>query len=212
MTDKINEIIRNRDIVIPRILFTNYKKIGLSSDELVFLIYLINSSEIFNPKQISDELNMTLSEVMEIMESLTAKGLLKVELRKNGNVRNEYVNLNGMYEKLSYLLVNEEKQIETNIYDIFEKEFGRTISPMEYEIIGAWLENGTSEETIVLALKEATYNGVSNLRYIDKIISEWAKKGIKTEQDVMKSRINFKKKKETKPSNEILNYDWLNDE
>ena len=83
---------------------------------------------------------------------------------------------------------------------------------MEYEIIGAWIENGISEETIILALKEAIYNGVSNLRYIDRILSEWTKKGIKTEDDVLKSRMNFKKKKESKPSDDILNYDWLNDE
>ena len=82
---------------------------------------------------------------------------------------------------------------------------------MEYEIINAWIENGTSEETIILALKEATYNGVSNLRYIDKIISEWSKKGIKTREDVEKSRMNFKQKKENKPKNDILDYDWLND-
>lgn len=212
MTDKVNQIIRERDIVIPRLLFLNYKKLGMSSDELVFLIYLINSDDIFNPMQISTDLELSLNDVMGCMESLTSKGFIKVELRKNGNVRNEYVNLDGMYDKLSYLLVSDERTQETSIFDIFEKEFGRTISPMEYEIIGAWIENGTSEETIILALREATYNGVSNLRYIDKIISEWTKKGIKTEQDVLKSRMNFKKKKENKPANEILNYDWLNDE
>lgn len=82
---------------------------------------------------------------------------------------------------------------------------------MEVEIISAWIENGTSEETIKLALKEATYNGVTNLRYIDRIISEWSKKGIKTQEDVEKSRMNFRQKKEAKPKNDILNYDWLND-
>ena len=48
--------------------------------------------------------------------------------------------------------------------------------------------------------------------YIDKIIREWAKKGIKTADDVEKSRINFKNKKDIKPVNDILSYDWLNDE
>ena len=86
-------------------------------------------------------------------------------------------------------MLDEEKKEETpNIYSLFEKEFGRTLSPMEYEIIGAWIENGTSEETIKLALKEAVYNQASSLRYIDKIISEWTKKGIKTEEDVEKQR------------------------
>ena len=49
------------------------------------------------------------------------------------------------------------------------------LSPMEYEIIKAWLDNDMSEELIKEALKEATFNGVSNLRYIDKILYEWGK-------------------------------------
>lgn len=212
MTEKIKKIIQERDITIPKTLFLNYKKIGLTEKELIIIIYLINNSEIFNPKQISNDLNMTLDEVMNTMETLTSNGMIKLELKKSGTRRNEYINLEGIYEKILFIIINEEEQQkQTNIYDIFEKEFGRTISPMEYEIIGAWIENGTSEETIKLALKEATYNGVSNLRYIDKIISEWSKKGIKTEADVEKSRISFKQKKEKNQKNDILDYDWLND-
>ena len=211
MTDKLKEVLINKDILVPRLLLFNYKKIGLSSDEFVFLIYLINNDSIFNPKKICDDIDMTLSGVMECVESLSSKGVLKVQIKKSGTIRNEYIDLSGLYDKLSYLLIDKDEEKSSNIYDVFESEFGRTISPMEYQIIGAWLDNGISEETILLALKEATYNGVSNLRYIDKILSEWSKKGIKTASDVEKSRSNFKKKKEV-ASNDILNYDWLNDE
>lgn len=213
MTEKIKNIISSKDIIIPKLLFDNYKKIGLSSDELIFIIYLINNNDIFNPKQISNDLSISLNEVMNTMERLSSKGIIKLELKKIGNLRNEYINIDGLYSKLTFYILNEEKEEKkTSIYDIFEKEFARTISPMEYEIINAWLENGTTEETIILALKEATYNGVSNLRYIDKIISEWSKKGIKTKEDIEKSRKNFKQKKETKLNNEIFDYDWLNEE
>ena len=212
MTEKIKKIIQEKDIIIPKILFLNYKKLNITEKELIIIIYIINYSDIFNPKQLSNDLNISLDEVMNTMENLTAKGMIKLELKKNGTKRNEYINVDGLYDKLIFTIMNEEEQKpQTSIYDLFEKEFGRTISPMEYEIIGAWLENGTGEETIKLALKEATYNGVSNLRYIDKIISEWAKKGIKTEEDVEKSRITFKQKKEKKQKNDILDYDWLND-
>ena len=200
-----------RDIVVPRLLFNNYRKLGLSSDNLIFLIYILNSNLIFNPKQISEDIGMSLSEVMECIESMSSSGLLKVEIRKNGNVRNEFINIDGLFDKLSNLLICDEKEETSNIYDVFESEFGRTISPMEYEIINAWLDNNVSEEVIILALKEAVYNGVNNLRYIDKIISEWTKKGIKNAEDVEKSRIKFKKERK-KTSDEILNYDWLNDE
>ena len=214
MTDKIKQILMCRDFVIPGLLFLNYKKIGMSSDELLFVCYVMNNGYVFNPKKISEDLGVSLGDVMGYVDSLSSKGLIKVELRKVGSVRNEFVCFDLIYDKLSCILIGDEQApSKSSIYDVFESEFGRTISPIEYEIIGAWLDNGTSEETILLALKEATYNGVSNLRYIDKIISEWSKKGIKTEEDVLKSRMNFKKGKDVKESKpDILNYDWLNDE
>lgn len=213
MTEKLKELIKNKDIVIPKLLFTNYKKIGLTDQELIFITYLLNTSTIFNPKQISEELSLELGTIMEIIEKLSGKGIIKLETKKIGNMRNEIINLEGLYDKLTFSMLEEEKQEETpNIYSLFEKEFGRTLSPMEYEIIGAWIENGTTEETIKLALKEAVYNQANSLRYIDKIISEWNKKGIKTEEDVEKQRIAFKQKKEPQHKNDILNYDWLNDE
>jgi DNA replication protein len=113
--------------------------------------------------------------------------------------------------KLAMIIVNKQAPIEknnTNIYEVFEKEFGRTLSPMEYEIIGGWLDKDCTEELILLALKEAVYNGVNNMRYIDRIIYEWIKKGIKTKQDVENNRKQFKKKEQTI---EVVDYDWLND-
>ena len=82
---------------------------------------------------------------------------------------------------------------------------------MEFEIINGWIDNGYSEELIKLALKEATYNGVSNLRYIDKIIYEWGKKGIKNKEDVENNRKQFKNNKDNK-NKELFDYDWLNDD
>ena len=217
MAEDFKELLMSRDIIIPKVLFMKYKEIGLSSDELIFIIYLINGSEIFNPKQISDDLKISLTDVMVRMDDLSSKGILKLDLKKVGSVRNEYINLDGLYSKLTFLMmgkeVNEKKEA-TNIYDICQSEFGRAITPMEYQIIGAWLDNGISEEIIILAVKEAVYQGVTKLRYIDSIISDWNKKGIKTKEDVEKSRMSFKKNREQKKdlvNKEILQYDWLND-
>ena len=81
---------------------------------------------------------------------------------------------------------------------------------MEYEIIQSWCGGEFSQELIVLALKEATYNGANNLRYIDKILYEWKKKGIKTKEDVEKQKNEFHKKKELQ-TKELFDYDWLNE-
>ena len=73
-----------------------------------------------------------------------------------------------------------------------------------------------SEELIKEALKEATFNGVSNLRYIDKILYEWGKLGIKTAKDVDEHRKRrAQKKDEEADSNidlDIVNWDWFDDD
>ena len=105
--------------------------------------------------------------------------------------------------------------VYSNVFEIIEKEFGRTLSPIEYEIIKAWLDSGFSEELIKEAIKEATMNNVSNLRYIDKILFEWSKAGIKTSQDVEKNR---KKRNDTRDKQDenidmdIIDYNWFDDD
>ena len=131
-------------------------------------------------------------------------------MKRINKVLTETINLDLLYEKLAFSLNQVEEKEDSNLYSIFESEFGRTLSPMEYEIINSWKDNGYTEELIILALKEATYNGVSNLRYIDKIIYEWGKKGIKNKEDVENNRKQFKNNNSNK-NKELFDYDWLND-
>ena len=119
----------------------------------------------------------------------------------------EVINLDYFYTMIDENFKKEEKRKEeVDIYTTFETEFGRPISSMEYEIIRAWLEKGFSEELILGALKEAVYNGVNNLRYIDKILYEWQRKGYKTMNEVSNRNIQAQT-----DSKELFDYNWLDD-
>ena len=205
MTGKIIEILKEGHIVIPKILLQNYKKLKITDKELIVLIYLLGNNE-FDPEKISNDLNIKLTDILKLIDSLTNKDILKISV-KSGKVCEEYINLDELYNKLALTMINEkQEENNTTIYDIFEKEFGRTLSPTEYEIIGAWQDN-YPENLITLALKEAIYNGVKNLRYIDRILTEWNSKGIQTESDIKKEREKHTKK----PKKEVFDYDWLNE-
>ena len=208
---QVVELLKSMSYQVSKELLFNYKKMDISDRELIILIYLINqSSNIYNPKQISSDLNIELNTVFEEINLLCEKNIIKIEMKRINKIINETINLDMLYEKLAFSLNETEEKEDTNLFSIFETEFGRTLSPMEYEIINSWKDNGYTEELIILALKEATYNGVSNLRYIDKIIYEWGKKGIKTKEDVEKNRKQFKNSNTTKK--ELFDYDWLNNE
>lgn len=206
MLGKVIDILKDNSINIPSILFKNYRNLNITDSELIILIYLINSDKTFNPKKISKDLNFKLNETMSLITSLTDKGIIKIDVI-NKKVREEIFNLDELYNKLAFLIINGKETKSNNIFDVFEKEFGRTLSPMDYEIISDW-QKDFDDNLILLALKEAVFNNVNNLRYIDKIIRDWSKKGIKTEQDVINDRKKFESKKSNK---KLFDYDWLNE-
>lgn len=213
MINKIKKLIENSNLLVPTILFNNYKLLNISNEELILLIYFINFKTPYNPSLIAKQINWTLEEVLTVTSTLSSKGILKISsIKDNNNRLEEIINLEDLYTKLAHTIVNEEIIIkeEVNLFDVFEKEFGRTLSGMEYELINAWKKNDFDDELIILALKEAVFNGAPSLRYIDKIIYEWRKKGIKNENDVNKEKENFMKEKK-KDIPEIIEYDWLND-
>ena len=206
--DKLLNVLKDKDLSIPKILLMNYKKLKLNEAELIILIFLINSNE-YNPKLISDTMDIKMPLLLEMIALLEEKGVLKIELKKVNDIQMEVCNLDSLYEKLALLIMENKEDEKNTIYDVFETELGRTLSPIEYELVSEWLNNN-SEEILKLALKEATYNGVSNFRYIDRIIHEWKKKGIKTRDDVIKNNEEFRKNKSEKKQ-ELFDYDWLNE-
>ena len=216
------EIFKQGHLVIPLYFLKNYKKLKLTLEEFIFLMYLyqLRDKSLFNPSKYQEELQMDLSKIMEYIDSLTEKKLIQVEVIKNEKgLMEELVLLDGFYRKLTLNMVEEENEksnYQSNIFEVVEKEFGRTLSPMEYEIIKAWLDNDMSEDLIKEAIKEATFNGVSNLRYIDKILYEWGKQGIKTVKDVEDNRHKRAQRREEEADSnidlDIVDWDWFDDD
>lgn len=216
---KLTELLKKGNFVVPYYLFQLRDKFSMSLEEFIFLMYLINvnSKIIFDLEKISNDLNIKLEEIMIMVDSLSEKKYLSVDVIKNDNgIMEEYINLDLFFDKVTMLLVDEINQVDdsvkVNVFEKIEQEFGRTITSIEYEIIKSWLENGVSEELILEALKEAVFNGVSNLRYIDKILYEWTKKGFKTKEDVEKHQLKYREEKKKENKLELFDYDWFDDE
>jgi len=72
----------------------------------------------------------------------------------------------------------------TNLFAVFEQEFGRPLSPMEVETINGWLDKDHYDEDLVLfALKESVFAGKLHFRYIDRILLEWKRNRITTPEE-----------------------------
>ncbi len=221
-SSKLIDIFKQGNMVIPMYFLQHYKEFKLSVEEFIFLMYLYNlgNNFLFDPEKFGKDLNIGLMEVMSFVSELTDKHFMRVEVLKNEKgIMEEVVILDEFYNKLGMIAIDEvnssSNSEDSNIFEIIEKEFGRTLSPMEFEVIKAWFDGGYKEELIKEAIKEATMNNVSNLRYIDKILFEWNKNGIQNAQDVEKNR---KKRNESRNQHDdnidmdIIDYNWFDDE
>ena len=217
MVEVLKEFFSSKNIIINKYLIDISMKHNLSLKEFILLSYLQNGyCNSLDIEAISKDTSLDTNSVMEALNGLTLKNLLVIE---SSTVKdNILVNLDNLYKEISELIeVKEKKDINENIFEIFESEWGRPMSPTQLELINAWLDRGISEELIVGALREAVYNNVLNFRYIDRIIYEWDSKGLKNMKDVEKYLKNYRENKTkervvTKQEQELLDLDWLNSE
>ena len=213
---KMLELLKEKNIIIPIYIYKLFPKLNIDLETFIFLMYLYSLDEkiIFNPTKLSEDFGVSIPNILTFVDKLVNNNLISFEIIKNDkNISEEYLSLTYFFDKVSLLLIdensNDNKEFDTSIFELIEKEFGRVLSPIEYEIIKAWHESNISDELIKEALKEAVFNGVSNLRYIDKILYEWQKKGIKTKVDVENNRKSFQKAEEKL---EVFEYNWLEDD
>ena len=212
--EKLLSFLTGKSIQIPSKMLLLRKVWKLEWNDFIMLMYLKDKGKEFllNPKEIAQDLSLSMKEVMLSIGILQDAHLVRMNtVKSDKGMMEDYLSLEDFYHKyMEYILeeVNEKNVSNSTIFGTIEQEFGRTLSSIEYELINAWIDSGYSEEIIILALKEAVYNGVFNLKYIDRILYQWNKKGLKTKEDIENDRANFRSQKEKK---ELFDYDWLND-
>lgn len=116
------------------------------------------------------------------------------EDKKGTNCPTEYRDKSIEYRVKSIDIDNRDKISTSNIYDFIEKNFGRTLSPVEYEEISNWQDN----ELTRYAIKQAVLNGKYNIKYISRILENYKNNGIKSVQEAQQEEEDFKNKKNTR--------------
>lgn len=215
-------------ITIPTFLLTQYKTMGLSEQELVLLLQLQNFIEKGNsfptPSQLAQRMTFHESECLFFIQNLIKKGFIEIKVEKNQEIGNEKYSIEPLYEKMvtHFLLTLKKdeavhaKESGDNLYTIFEQEFGRPLSPFECETLAMWMDDDHEPEIIKMALKEAVISGKLNFRYIDRILFDWKKNGVKTVSQAQEQAQKFRayqkrdRKQESTPTvKNVPFYNWL---
>ena len=173
----LRSVFETKDFVINSNIVKCISNIDITLEEFLLVLYFINVSCSLDSEDIKKKLGFDDEKVFNTFSSLLNKKFIEMDVtNKNGEVT-EKVKLDPLFDRLALNQKTDENNID--IFLLFEREFGRPLGSFEYEIINKWLDSGVSEQTIKDALKEAILNNVRNFKYIDKIIYEWSKNGVK---------------------------------
>lgn len=204
----------NKKLVTETIFIKEALRENLSLNEFLLLLYFDNSFDlVFDIATIAKTLNMSEDAIIDAYSKLMSKKIIKVKAEKDGFGKIiEKVNLDEFYNEIKKdNKVKEKEDSKEDIFSKFEKAFGRTLSGIDCEIINAWIDKGFSKDLIEAALKEAVYNGVFSLRYVDKVLYEWNRKGYKNAADISKKMMDAEEKESPLFETSILNFDWLDE-
>lgn len=215
--DKLQDVVKSNNIIIPLYIYKEYSKLNIDYETFIFLMFLYSKGNKipFDINKLSEEFYSDMKKIMKYISDLQKNKLIEIKVIKNDrNISEEFIYLDFFYEKIALSIVNEESTKETldekeEIFDILQKEVGLQLSFVEVEIVKAW---NYDKDIIKEAIKEAIKNNVASIRYIDKVLYAWSKKGIKTKEDLENSKSGYRNKEEKDKKIDVFDYDWMEDD
>jgi len=228
-------LLQEGSIALPTVLFSEYKRLGLSEGQVMLLLHLM----VFQEKEgksfptvseLEERMSVPADQIVSWLQSLVRGGFLKIEEETDwAGLRSERYNLSPLLQQLaaSYLdrrvgssSGDEKEAVYQQLFRRFEEEFGRPLSPMECEMLTQWVDqDGYSEELILAALREAVFSGKVSFRYIDRILLEWQRNRVRNAEEAAEYSRRFRQKgvlyqgEERKSgSSSFTFYNWVNQE
>ena len=107
----------------------------LSINEAILLIYFMNQENpVLDIENIMIEAYLSEEEIMESYQKLVGLGIIDTKVVKNSKgIREEVISLDNIIKSISQDITKEEKEkMSVDLFEQFESEFGRPLSPLIY--------------------------------------------------------------------------------
>ncbi len=200
--EKFEQMVADKIIDFQKLLLKSHKGLNLDGISLTILLHLNSFLEKgYNMLSISKLETLMCEERATIeskLEKLVATNYINLTMvTTKDDQKMEIFTLEPLYEKLFNKLFLENVNYDSanilgkevfnrrELFELFEAEFSRQLSPLEREMIDGWISKGSfSLELIRAALKEAVYYGKLNMKYIQQILINWKKNNIRTIDEI----------------------------
>lgn len=217
------QFILHDQINFPTLLIEKFAALGLNETQLVIILQIYRAQRKGNnfptPQEIAQHLTISNEICTNQLRQLIQKDILSIEEDKEDDqVIKEAYSLDPLWKKL-YAVEKKVENIDNKVGEVFQKferEFGRPLSPFEIEMINNWLDEDNHDISLIYAaLREAVLMGKINFKYIDRILIEWQKKGIQSSHEAQQSSKSFHSSQQNSPTkkdhpyDKSLYYNWL---
>lgn len=212
----MNEALQPSLVQWPFFFMSTYKQCGLNEQEAMVALQLFafrQSGNLFPlVEEISARMSYKADQILHALQRMMKIGYLTIDEKidaKTG-VHFETYNLQPLMERVFELYAERNYsvasgqdqpikkqpmavQLEKSIFQMFEEEFGRLLSPLECETISKWLdEDKYPQDLIRYALREAVFAGKLHFRYIDRILFDWQQNKVRTAEEAKQHAAKFR--------------------
>ncbi len=208
MNNVIYKALKKKDYLIKNYLIEVAHELSLDLNDLLLLIYFTNQEvPTFDLDNIKHNIYLSEDEAIASYDKLLELNLIESkDIKNKEGIMEQIISTDNILKYVTNDIQKDiKKEIKNNIFEEIENEFGRTLSPMEFEVVNSWLDK-YDESLIHEALKEAVLSNAKSFRYITRILEAWNEKGVKTAKDIVKKQQTTDNKRI-----DLFEYDWLKD-
>lgn len=208
---KSSDILKSMNFNYNNLFIKKILEYDLSLHEFLLLNYFINYNVVeLNIDEIAKYTSLKADMILNAYNGLITKKIIKILTSNKNGLIVESISLDDFYDKIDQSIKSEKRVTSKDeILKVFEESSGEKITDLEREVVNAWIQGGFDPSMIINAINEAKYNGTCNIRYIDKVLNEWSKKGIKSSEQL---ESYLKEENNNKDTIELFDYNWLDDD
>jgi len=165
---------------LKHLLLDHYKALGFQEKHVMVILVMDQllklDNHLITAELLSLKMTLPLEEIdATIVELLNRKFIEYVTVSgKTHTTLNPLKQL--LYKRFQQQVIHQTQEItvnaQANLFQRIEKEFGRTLSPLEISRIQDWLQFGYSEAIIILSSEEAIAKQKKSIRFMDKYLQK----------------------------------------
>lgn len=204
-----------------------YSQLGLNELEYVFFVLVAKALKT-NPKvlkvdDLASHMSIEESGVATLLMEAIGKGFIEVDEKADEQgLRDMEYSLQPLFGKIETIWKQKQRKSTEDrrqeLFKLLEQDFG-LLSTKDIETAYMWLDDdGFDPEIIKLALVEMKSQQITSIKYVDKILLEWKRKGVGTVEEAKRQMIDFRNRKAyqapvpaTSGANPEDYYNWMDE-